>query len=337
VDHIIPLDVEVSFLEMQLQHNTQPESLLDSVRFRAPGVGAGNERPLDPCVARANSGHLGLWEEVALGPLGQNATASTQRLARSYRPATNFLESVSARVTGLSSDTAARDESSGSPAGAMFWQSTLYPSGQVVSRELDARRGQALTTPVTTSVPTQTTTSVLFSRSISPVTTESGAAIGIYTRAGVTWSTASTTSVFGPFQWTSVADGRRENTEEPSSSSQVRSARMISHTAAKSYDYCTADGWDPTGLAPRAYTSTSERHATQPYGASSTVRPRSVDSVTDTPVDVGQNIFVPRLPTDQTRHSTPVGTVNMFSNSTEYGKSLDGVRHSSIHSDPRCL
>jgi len=88
---------------MQLQRSTQPEPLPDLVRFRvlgvgaaderpldprvqfcAPGVGAADERPLDPCTARANSGHLRLWEEAALGLLGQNGTASTQCLARSY-------------------------------------------------------------------------------------------------------------------------------------------------------------------------------------------------------------------------------------------------------------
>jgi len=84
VDHIVPLDAEVSFLEMQLQSNTQPESLPDSVRFRVLGVGAADERPLDPCTARANSIHLGLWEEAALGLLGQIGTVSTQCLARSY-------------------------------------------------------------------------------------------------------------------------------------------------------------------------------------------------------------------------------------------------------------
>ena len=109
VDHVVPLDVEVSFLEMQLQ-STQPEPLPDLVRFRVLGVGAADERPLDPrvqfcppgvgaadehpfepCAARTSSGHLGLWEEAALGLLGQNGTASTQRLARSYRLVTDLM------------------------------------------------------------------------------------------------------------------------------------------------------------------------------------------------------------------------------------------------------
>jgi len=55
-----------------------PESLPDSVPFRAPGVGAAHECPLDPCVLGVGRGHLGLWEEAALSPVGQNATASTQ-------------------------------------------------------------------------------------------------------------------------------------------------------------------------------------------------------------------------------------------------------------------
>jgi len=50
VDHVVPLDVEVSFLEMQLSQNTQPEPLPDSVQFRMLGVGAADERPLDPRV-----------------------------------------------------------------------------------------------------------------------------------------------------------------------------------------------------------------------------------------------------------------------------------------------
>ena len=90
------------------------------------------------------------------------------------------------------------------------------------------------------------------------------------------------------------------------------------------------------GPSSRAFPPLSVRYATQPLRVGSTVRPRSINPVNDTPVGVGQNIFVPHLPTDQTRHSTPAGAVNMFSNSTENGKWLDGVRHSSIHSDPRC-
>ena len=39
VDHVVPLDIEVSFLEMQLMQGTQPEPLPDSVDFRVLGVG----------------------------------------------------------------------------------------------------------------------------------------------------------------------------------------------------------------------------------------------------------------------------------------------------------
>ena len=96
VDHVVPLDVEVSFLEMQLTQNAQPEPLPDSVRFSVLGVGAADERPLyprvqfcsprvgaaderpcEPCADGTSSGHLGLWEDATVGLLGQNGTAST--------------------------------------------------------------------------------------------------------------------------------------------------------------------------------------------------------------------------------------------------------------------
>ena len=133
------------------------------------------------------------------------------RLARSYRPVTDFFESVSAQVTGSSSGAGARDELRRTPAGVAPWQRSSPTCDQDKSRGLGARRGEVLTTPVTTSVPTQTTTSVLFRSSTSPATTESRAAVGVYTRAGVTWSTASTTSVFGPFRCDPVV---RERTLE---------------------------------------------------------------------------------------------------------------------------
>ena len=75
---------------------------------------------------------------------------------------------------------------------------------------------------------------------------------------------------------------------------------MNTHTAAELYDCCAADGWGPyTGLDSRAYAPVSVRYVTQPYGVSSVVRSRSVDSVMSTPVGVGPGIFVPRLPIDQ--------------------------------------
>jgi len=191
VDHVVPLDVvEVSFLEMQLSQSTQPEPLPDSVRFRVlgvgaaderpldprvqfcpPGVGAADERPYEPCTARTSSGHLGLWEDATLGLLGQNGTASTPCLARSYRLVTDLFESVSARVTGSPSGTGVRDELRRSPTGVAPWQQSSTTCDQDKSRGLGARRGEVLTTPVTTSVPTQTTTSVLFHSSTSPATT----------------------------------------------------------------------------------------------------------------------------------------------------------------------
>jgi len=85
---------------------------------------------------------------------------------------------------------------------------------------------------------------------------------------------------------------------------------MNTRTATDPYGHTAVSGWDPySELVPCVYSLASVRHATQPYGASSDVRPRSVDSITDTPVGVGQNIFVPRLTIDQKRHSFPVDTL----------------------------
>jgi len=264
VDHVVLLDVGVSFLEVQLSQSTQPEPLPDLVRFHVlgvgaaderpldprvrfcpPGVGAADERPYEPCTARTSSGHLGLWEDATLGLLGQNGTAITPCLARLHRPVTDLFESVSAQVTGSPSGTGVRDELRGSPTGVAPWQRSSPIRDQDKSRGLGARRGEVLTTPVTTSVPTQTTTSVLFRSLTSPATTESGAAVGVYTRAGVTWSTAPMTSVFGPFRCDPVGKERR-NTEDPSSSSQVRPERLNTLPAITSssslYDPCVAVG-----------------------------------------------------------------------------------------------
>jgi len=100
VEQVIPLDEEVSFLEMQMHNNTlaefgarSPGSLPDLVRFRAPGVGTSSEHPLIPRVSRTGRGHLGLLGEAAWSPVAQNPTASIQRRGRSYRPASDFLES----------------------------------------------------------------------------------------------------------------------------------------------------------------------------------------------------------------------------------------------------
>jgi len=131
------------------------------------------------------------------------------------------------------------------------------------------KTSEALTTPVTTSVPTRTTTSVLFSSSTPLAAVDAGVAVGIYTRAGVTWSTATTTAVFGSFPCKPVAGGRRENSEEPSPSPQIRSEQTYTRATADLYDNRVADGWDPhPKLVSCAYPYASVHHATQPLGTS---------------------------------------------------------------------
>ena len=263
VEQEIPLDVEVSPIELQssqVDYNTvagvsaelPQEPLPDSVPLasfqswpQTPGIGAAYERPVDPRVSGTNRGHLGLWEEVAKRVVNQNATVSTRRTSRSYWLPSDPLQFVSIQVTDSMPGTVMRDEEMvGLPAGEwMTWRRASWQRTQEVPRELNRRRGKALTTPVTTSVPTQTTTSVLFSSSTPPVTLDAGVMVGIYTHAGMSWSTATTTSVLGPFHCKPITGGSRRNTEEPSPSSQTRSEQMYTRAAADSYDSYAVRGY----------------------------------------------------------------------------------------------
>ena len=194
---------------------------------------------------------------------------SSRRTDMYYSPPSDPLKLVSAQVTGLTPGTVVRNvEMVGSPAGAWTtWQDSSRRSMLEESRDLNRRCSEALT-PVTTSMPTWTTTSVLLSSSTSSVAVDRRWSDRvIYTRAGMSWSTATTTSVLGPFHCKPIAGGSRENIEEPSSSSWTRLERTHTRTAVDSYDSRVARGWDPH----------PEIVLASPIGTSLDVRLRSVD------------------------------------------------------------